>query len=235
MMLSPAQTVVATVAVNGSDVTGVVLTPVQLVNVSGRVVFDSQGTRPSPQALRLSFIPRGPESGIPFGAPPGVNNDFTFQFSIPAVELAIRATSGDWVVKAIRMNGLDITDTGVDLRGSQDVSLEIELTNNPPEVSGGAIDARGEAVNDFGVLVFPQDRDRRILDSRLVVAVRSDANGRYRVRTLLPGQYVAVLINAQQISNVPDLDLEALVARATPFLLHAGEIATVDLRPWPAR
>ena len=68
------------------------------------------------------------------------------------------------------------------MRGSQGVNPEVELTNNPPEVSGGAIDGGGEAITDYGVLVFPQDRGRRILDSRLVAAVRSDANGRYRVR-----------------------------------------------------
>ena len=230
MALPPAETVVASVTLNGSDVTGVVLTPLKRVNVSGRVVFDSPGARPSPQALRLSITLRGPESGILFTAPPTVNDDFTFQSSLPAVELAMSVTSGGWVVKAIRMNGVDITDTGVDLRDNQDVSVEVVLTNNPPEVSGRAIDARGEAINDYGVLVFPQDRDRRVLDSRLVVAVRSDATGRYRVRTLPPGNYFAVLINPQQVARYSDLDLEALVARATPLLLGDNEIKAVDLR-----
>ena len=236
--LPPAETLVANVIVNGSDVGGVVLTPMRRVNISGRVVFDAPGARlPTPGALRLSIVPRSPEASVVLGGFPIVSDDFTFQFNVPAAELALRATVGsaDWALKTIRMSGVDITDTGVDLRtSSQNVNVEIEFTGHPPELSGLAVDRQGQAIEDYGVLVFPQDRERWILDSRLVTTIRADPDGRYKVRTLPPGRYFIVLLTAQEVGSLQNFlqnfDLEPMIDRATAFSLGENERKSLDLR-----
>jgi hypothetical protein len=155
--------------------------------------------------------------------------------TVPAAELSLRVSvqNSEWVVKAIRVGGLDITDTGIDLRGGRDLDgVEVELTNRPQEVSGLVADARGEPLA-AAVVVFPQERERVIPDSRLIATARTDRDGRYAIRTLPPGRYVAIALDPSQASVVmqdPEL-LESLRPRATPFSLASEETRSVDIRP----
>src|SRR6185436_7201099 len=121
--------------------------------------------------------------------------------------------------------------TGIDLRNLQSVSVDVELTNHPPEVTGAIMNARGEPLKEMTVLIMTQDRERWIPDSRLVVTARSNADGRYLVRTLPPGQYYIVVLDSRQTVNVTDPDfLDHMRARAASFSLMDGEVKTMDLR-----
>ncbi len=97
------------------------------------------------------------------------------------------------------MSRIDIVDSGVDLGGGRDVDGEIELTNRPQEISGMVVDARGEPQN-ASVLLFPQERDRWIFDSRLIATSRLNQAGRL-VRTLPAGRYLAVAIDPSQVAR----------------------------------
>jgi hypothetical protein len=142
-------------------------------------------------------------------------------------------SSPDWVVKAIRISGVDVTDTGIDLSAGRDANgFEVELTNRPPEVSGAAVNARGEPQKDYMVLFFTQERERWIPGSRLITTARHDrVDGRYKVRSLPPGRYLAVALEQTQGANTQDPDfLESLRPRATSFTLADGETKLLDLR-----
>ena len=61
-------------------------------------------------------------------------------------------------LKAVRLNGVDVTDSGIDFRPNQDVTgLEVELTTQQSELSGMVTDARGQTVKDYSVVVFARD------------------------------------------------------------------------------
>ncbi len=227
-------------SVNGADVAGVVLTPLRRVNVTGRIVFDAlNGRQPQSSMIRLNILPRSTEATLALvGQPITINPDFSFQVAVPAAEIAFRALVAmpEWVVKTIKIGNLDVTDSGVDLRNAQDITVEVELTNHPPEITGTVTGASGEPLKEFTILALPEDRQLWIPDSRLVVTVRSDAQGRYRIRTLPPGRYFIVVVDNRQTVNVLDPDfLDHMRARAASFSLTDGEVKTLDLRFAPTR
>jgi len=138
--------------------------------------------------------------------------------------------NSDWVVKAVRVSGVDVTDSGVDLRNANNVlDVEVELTNHPPEVSGVVSDSRGQPIANATIVIFPEDRRRWLFDTRLMPFVRTDLQGRYRVRTLPPGRYLAMAMEFTQPERVQDPDfLEAIRARATPVTLADQEAKTLN-------
>ena len=238
----PPEILMAAVSVNGSDVNGVLLTPQKQVTISGRVLFDrTTGPPLRSDMVNIRMSPGSPEAALAMSGAGNalVMGDFSFQYSVPAAELALRVSvqHPDWVVKAVRVGGLDITDTGIDLRGARDISgVEIQLTNRPQEISGLVTDTGG-LPQSGAVLVFPQEREHWIFDSRLITTARTERDGRYKVRTLPPGRYLAVVLDPSQVPGAmqdPDA-LESLRARATPFSLAEGESKTLDLRPTNGR
>jgi protocatechuate 3,4-dioxygenase beta subunit len=236
-MSAGSEPLVARVTVNGSDVSGVVLSPMKKVTIAGRVTVDAtSGAAVPAESVRIFLVPRSPEAAtMPMTPAPQLNQDLTFELSAPAAELGLRVnvTSQEFVLKAIRVRGIDITDTGVDLRSGNGLDeVEIELTNRPPELSGSVVNTRGEVLTNATVVVFPEDRDRWIFESRLIATVRpSTQDGRFRLRTLPPGRYLAAALEQLQPTTQQDpAFLENLRPRAVAFSLSDGQATTVDLK-----
>jgi len=58
--------------------------------------------------------------------------------------------SGRWTIRAIRLNGHEVTDTGVEVKANEDLSdLEVELTTRSTTVAGTVTNARGDLVTDY--------------------------------------------------------------------------------------
>jgi hypothetical protein len=166
-------------------------------------------------------------------AGPGtVNDDLTFEVKAPPGRdtIGVRLPSA-WSQKSVRVNGVDVTDAGIDLKPSETVSgIEIEVTNITTTLWGVVTDRRGQLSRDYVLLVFPQDRDRWPT-YRFSRGTRPDQDGRYKITALRPGQYYAVALEPAEGSESSDPDLlERIVTRATPFSLGEGETRTLDLR-----
>jgi hypothetical protein len=171
-----------------------------------------------------------------------VHDDFTFELKTfprrigllafaPVLPGAPTAAAG-WQVKSVRANGLDLTDSGIDL-GSQGLSgVEIELTNRPQQVSGTVTDSKGAAAADYIVVAFAQDRARWLSPmNRYTAVARPAPDGTFKVTTLPPGEYYAVALDAIDLNDWQDPDsLEGLSRVATPFALTAGDTRTIELR-----
>ena len=83
-------------------------------------------------------------------------------------------------IKAVRLNGADVTDSGLDVRPNEDLSgLEIELTTQLSDLSGFVSNARGDNVKDYSVVVFSRDRERWGFASRFLGGGRPDQDGKY--------------------------------------------------------
>ena len=229
---------VATVNVaGGEDITGVVLTPQRPATAQGRIMInppDPSG-RLGPSDIRLMAAPTVP-SGPMFvggGTPPTIRADWTFEMPVTPGTMNIRATVPipGWSVKAVRHNGTDVTDTGIDFPSGGVVdSIEIELTNLLQEISGRVTNDRGQDVKDYSVLIFPQDRTRWEL-MRYFAIGRPNQEGRYSVRSLPPGAYLAAALEYLDPSERanPDL-LERLRIGASPVEIREGEAKALDLR-----
>ena len=226
----------ATVTANNEEPAFVVLAPVNMARVRGRVRLQSGAAAPSGAShLRVAVTSVQPGRGRPVTQSQVVNDDLTFEVKTwPGVLWADVSSPGTkWVVKTVRLNGGDVTDTGVaDSAGDDIDDLEIELTDSPPEVSGTVEDATRGTVYGFTVVLFSTDSELWTLGSgRYVRTSRADQHGRFTVRTLPPGSYYAVAVEDSIERSWTDPEvLTSIVSQATKFSLSASGTLTLQLR-----
>ena len=233
----------AYVTVNGEDVTGVQLVPVTPVSLTGRVSFDDQDAaqQVKPSAVRVATLAATVgDAGLGIGSGGNllpVNDDFTFVMKTTPGRMAIRATASGWLVKAIRVNGRDVTDTDLDVGGQGLTGVDIEMTHRRQDVSGRVKDASGAPVANAVILIFAQDRARWTAPMRRYEErSRADADGRFNASSLPPGDYYAVAIDHTDTIEGQDPDLLArLIGDATSFALAPGDSRTLDLQLAPSR
>ncbi len=246
---TPQEVSVAFVTVNGDDVMGVRLTPVVPVIISGRFTFDNANAaqtlkpsafRPLVQSLDLDantlvgFVPDGS------GPPPAARDDFTFELKTAPGRVAMNvlqigataAGQNPWRLKAVRVNGSDVTDTGFDVGGQGVSGVEIELTNRQQQVTGVVTDARGGAVKDYLVVIFAQDPARRIAAvNRYFATARPGDDGSFKAVTLPPGEYYAIALDRADQLELQDPDLlDGLSRQASSFTIAPGDTRTLNLK-----
>ena len=240
----PPQWALAMVTVNGDDLAGVRLAPIAPATVSGRVSFDDAASAQAlkPSAMSVVMQPLNPDDALlGIGTTPGpspLRDDFTFELKTTPGPVGLRivaqAAGGatPWQLKTIRVNGVDVTDTGIDV-GSQGVNgIEIEMTNRLQQLSGTVADARGVTATDYAVAIFSQDRTRWTAPLNRHLAVGRPSNdGTFRISTLPPGDYYAIALDRIDGSEALDPEsLEGMARLATTFSLSAGDTRTLDLK-----
>lgn len=228
------------VTVNGDDVNGIQLIASRPSMLTGRIVFSDPSAASSvrPGMVRPMAQAKNPDDNMFMmggGGPGKVNDDFTFEAKSRPGTMIIRimgiAPPG-WTLKAVRINNTDVTDEGFQVRAGQDIGdIEIEMTNHPSDVSGTVTNARGEALKDYSVIVFAQDRDRWDFGSRYLRTGRPDQDGRFKVAGLPPGSYYAIAVDYIEPGDASDPEyLERVVSKATRFSIAEGETKTLDLK-----
>jgi protocatechuate 3,4-dioxygenase beta subunit len=233
--------IAASVTVNGEDMTGVALAPINPVTVTGRIVFDNPSAARSLKASAIQVLPilvKPDESGPLFTPIADIGNDFRFELKASPGLTALRATAttedGRWMLKAVRVHGLDITDTGIELKQNEHVDeVEIEFTNRLQRVAGLVTDAAGQPPSTFFVLVFAQERSGRSVKGNRFWAFTNVANdSRYEISSLPPGDYLAVALELEQPpAGWQDPDwLDSISRDAVRFSLSEGETRRLDLR-----
>src|SRR5439155_11331585 len=120
--------------VGGSHLDGVALVSVKVSTIAGRIVIDRAATATiKPSEVRLGVGTVRPEDAMlmPGAGPSQIKDDFTFQQRAFPGRLLISAGGAipGWFLKAVRLNGADVTDTGFDLGADPIGGLEVELTN----------------------------------------------------------------------------------------------------------
>ena len=229
-----------TVTMAGEDVTDVRLTETRPARAIGRVVLDGATADTARRAfgLRLGLMPQKPDQTAfgPYrgGGDGAIKEDFTFQLSVRPCVCVVRYFGPDigWYLRAVRLNGSDVTDSGIDFRADQQVDgIEVEMTMQTTNLSGMVTDERGEPSRDYAVIVFSQDREDWFPRSRRFAQARPDQNGRFNVRGLPAGRYYAVAVASLEPGEENDADLlEQLRPQATSLSLADGEGKSVDLR-----
>ena len=222
-------------SVAGEDVPNLVMVTSKGGSASGRVTFD--GPRPqNTTGIRITAMSADVEGPMLAGGGAGsVTADGTFELKGLAGLRIIRAAGlpPGWSLKAVRLNGNDITDAGADFKGGESVSgLEVVLTSKTTTVSGGVAADDGSPLKDYTVVIFSEDPDQwRAPMSRWVVGTRPDQDGRFKVENLPSGSYYAVAVDylPQGEWGDPDL-LDRLKLKAKRFTLDEGQATTLDLK-----
>jgi hypothetical protein len=225
------------ITVGAENVEGLTLVTAPGAVVNGVIVSDTgEPLDFRPQNVQVSGRAALPDTQGPGGGPGGlrVNDDFTFSLRGIVDPVVIRASAPQgWTLKAVTLNGQDITDTPMEFPPGQAVSgVQVVLTKKIASVSGLVTDARGNPALDATVVVFPANEKLWTYQSRFIRAARPDQEGRYRV-TPLPGpeQYLVVAVQGLEDGQAGDPEFLASVKdRAASFDLSEGETKSVDVK-----
>jgi hypothetical protein len=233
--------VLSNITVGDQDLTGLALTLQPGTTVNGRITFDRDPTDPPPQP-RLTLNPVQDAGQVIFGSvrtlttsveglatavvPPG-------RYSVTATGPTASPNRGPsgWTVKAVVVNGRDVTDVGVELRSSETVDMAVTVTDRVTEMSGVLRDASGRATSDYSVMVFPADRSLWTWQSRRIVSVRPTTEGRFLFRGLPPGEYfLTAVFDLEPNEQFDSKILDELVRASIRMTLAEGERRTQDIR-----
>jgi carboxypeptidase family protein len=223
------------ITVSGEDLSNVVIVTSKGATASGRVVFEDGSKPSSVTTIRVSAT--AVDSDAPaaaFGGGSGnVKADGTFELKgLSGIRIirAVNVPSG-WMLMSVRVNGNDITDSGMDFKSGESTNgIEVTLTSKLTEVNGTVKDS-SQQVKDYTVVVFADEPQKWTLpNSRYITGSRPDQEGRFQIKNLPAGGYLAIAVDylAQGEWNDPDI-LERLKVQATGFSIKEGETKTLNL------
>lgn len=138
-----------------------------------------------------------------------------------------------WTLKAVMLNGFDVTDTPLEFTGTEETTgVQVLVTDRTTEVNGKVTDSKGEPTRDYTVVIFPDDPEKWDFPSRHVRSGRGDQEGLFKIRGLPPGeQYLAVAVDYIEEGEGGDPEfLGEMRDRATRLQLGEGEVRAIDLK-----
>lgn len=216
--------------VGNDDLSGVSIATSKGGSIRGTISADNNA-KVQTTNIQVSVQPLRPTPGG-FLPRTQVSATGTFELNglIGAHVLRVDSLPEGWVMKSMRANGRDITDSALEFRGSEAANVQVVLTNRISEVSG-AVKANGQPVTAASVVLFPEDAAQWVFPSRRVRTVRVDQNGVFRARSLPPGErYLAIAVDYLEQGEFQDpVFLERMRGRATAFSLTEGENKNLDL------
>ena len=149
--------------------------------------------------------------------------------------LTVEGLQYPWVIKSVTSRGQDVSDAGLEADARQRFeNVRIVVTDAATDVSGVVRDDRGQPVADAMVLVIPLAQQFWQRSSRRFGLLRSDAEGRFRIRGLPEGEYRAVAsldVDESDAFLVPVLD--RLSDAGMPLSLKPLEQRVLDLSLTP--
>ena len=214
--------------VTGDDVSGLALTTRRGGVLKGVFVPAPGVVQPLPQGLHASV--RSLNSSGPSMMQTGKGGDFQLAGMNGPFFLDVQGIPDSWAVSQIVLDGADVTDEPIDLKGDT-ATVRVVMTDRLTAISGTVQSRNG--VSSYSVVVFPDDESRWTYPSRYVRAVRADDRGRFRIAGLPPNaRYFAVAVDHLEEGDEQDPQfLERLRARAMTFTLADGEQRSVVLDP----
>jgi protocatechuate 3,4-dioxygenase beta subunit len=227
------ETASAKITATGEDILDLHLVGAKPSTAAGRVVLDPASATAVPPGLLFMLLPMEPGE-MPMGSPPArLAEDGTFELKSGPGRMRINIMGlGGWALRAVRLNGTDITDAGLEFKPNEDIAgVEIELTNKLTVISGVVTNARGEAVKDYSTIAFSQDREKWKVVNRYQGMGRPDQDGRFKISGLPPSDYYIIALDQIDPGQLSDPEfLDAIRTKATPITIHDGETRTVDLK-----
>ena len=226
------------VTVGGSEVGSLIVVTAPSGRITGKVVTDTgeplPAGSPSLQVVARAASADGSTVGQ-FGGGGGqgrVNADGTFEVGSVLDPRYVRITTPPaWTLKAVLVDGRDVTDLPVDAGPGEVVSgVQVVITRTLSSAEGTVLDDRRQPVLDATVVLFPADERLRYFQSRFVRSARPDQEGKFRITTVPPGEYLAVAVQGIEDGQSGDPELLAAIDDyAERVTIKPGETKTVTL------
>ncbi|MEQ1573654.1 MAG: carboxypeptidase-like regulatory domain-containing protein [Vicinamibacterales bacterium] len=224
------------VIVGNDDLTGVTVLTSKGGSITGRLAA-AEGSSGQLRTGNVQVVAQTVrfEAGPGAGARPArVESDGTFRLTGlmgPRV-LRVNGLPQEWMLKAVMLNGTDVTDATFDFKGNEDLSgAQILVTDRVSEVNG-KVTLNNQPTRDFTVVIFPDDPAKWEYPSRYIRSGRGDEQGQFRIRPLPAEQrYLAIAVDYLEDGEATDPQfLEQMADRATRFGLIEGESKALDLK-----
>jgi len=215
--------------VGNEDVAGLTIATSKGGTIRGTVVADA-GSAPT-TGLQISMQSLG---GVlrGNGLNAQVSSAGTFDLSGLAGSYVLRVDRipDGWTVKSITVNGKDASDLPIDVRGADQLTARVVLTNHVNELTG-TVRVGGQISMNANVVVFPDNPAQWAFPARRVRSTRVDKNGLFRVRALPAGQrYLAVAVDYLEQGEFQDPEfLQRMKPRATEITLGEADSKNIDL------
>lgn len=222
------------ISVNGADLTGmtVVLTPG--ATLSGSVMFPSATAPPDFSQFRIT----APSTEPGFAGPqPNARLDKDGRFTLAGVPAGLHmirsaGNSRGWSLKSVTVGGRDVTDTPIEIRSGDSIgNITVTFTDKVNEVTGTVMNEQNAPASEYTVLAFSTDPSLWRPQSRQIATTRPDQTGKYRIRTLPPGDYyVATVDPAEQGEWFEPAYLDEHRIGASRVTLTEGDVKTLDFK-----
>ncbi len=221
--------------VSGEEVM-VALTPVPGVDVSGTITLEAGGSNvpASLSGFRVTLNALEPVGAAGRGGRPSEltpEGRFTLGGVFPG-RYSVRANGPQgWMMKTVYLDGRDVTDQAIDVKGEPIGGLNVIFTDKIPSLGGVVRDRRNLPVEGLTVIAFPQDDRLWQPLSRQIATARTDATGAYRFGILPAGDYFVVAVDdVEQGEWFDPAFLEQVRDAAVKLTIGDGEQRTQDLK-----
>jgi hypothetical protein len=223
------ETATMSIIVAGDNVSDLALTTRRGGMLTGSFVADGGVVRTLPTGMSADVRPAKGGSGASMMQVSGGRAFRVTGMSGPFY-LNINGLPDGWAVSQVTVDGVDVTDEPIDLKG-QTGSARVVLTDRITTISG-VVQARRNAAN-YSVVVFPDDVTRWNYPSRYVRSARANEKGQFRITGLPPNErYFAVAVDFLEEGEEQDPQfLERLRSRAMTLSLREGEQRSIYLDP----
>lgn len=162
-----------------------------------------------------------------------IEDDGTFTISGIAGAARLRATLPEgWMLKTVLYDGRDVADLRLEGKGGETLSrVQVIVTDRITTIAGQLTGSRGVAITDATILVFDGDAEKWADESRFVRAVRPDFQGKYEIKGLPAGDYLAVALDyvLDGLWNDPQY-LASIRRYGEKLTLRDGESRTISLK-----
>jgi hypothetical protein len=240
------------ISVGYADLDGVLISLGQSFSIAGRVTFEERAPAPAElNALRFSLAMNPPVPGLAPSSysvvqPNGAltlsagRGDFRINVSplltVPgAFPVPVRqppAMLSNLYVKSIRLGDADVLNGGLHLDGRPDATLEIVIGSTPGSLEGVVLNQDRQPVPNVAVSLLPDVARRNRMD--LYKSVSTDANGRFRIERVPPGDYVAFAWDGVETGDWQNPEfLAPYEARGTRVRIGDNATVSVELTALP--
>ncbi len=227
------------VTMNGQSLTGVAIVLQRPMTLRGRIVLADAA---APAAVDLSHVSITFTEMYPWQREPtlpalvAADGAFTIEDVTPGkyrVTVSTPPLTRDGrplTAASVMMGGRDVLDTPAVIDLSNPGDVLITLTNLTQEVSGIALDARGEPVPSVDVVMFPASPALWTALSRRIRMATSASDGRYVLTEVPVGEYRLAVAVSEPDDITDPLFLHGLVPASVALTLTPGAKHVQDVR-----
>jgi hypothetical protein len=230
-----AESAAVPLTIGNEDIIGLRITTAPASTVSGTVVFEGTSPRQGVMGgltIRMESAD-DQRAGIRLGLDlddGAVREDASFRLRGTGNVLFRAINLGPWMLKSVRLDGEDITDTPLDLTGANINGLRVVLTDRLTDVSGGVTDEDKQPVKEFVVVIQPVEEVAMPALARFLRAARPDQDGKFGLRGIPPAEYIATAVETLDQGGEWDPEYRSRLRDAgRRFSVKEGESIALDL------